>query len=91
MVDRTAELDLAMGAGLKRVEENEAQTVILQRRAIRVAEALPMGTLITKEHLTVLRPCPVDGLPPFAIDQVIGKTLGRDVNKGEHLTWIDLK
>jgi len=91
MVERTKELDLALGTGLKKVEENEAQTVVLQRRAIRTVSDLAKGTIITKEHLTVLRPCPVDGLPPFELDKVIGKVLDRDVNKGEHLKWTDLK
>src|SRR5205823_7586903 len=32
MVDRTRELELALGNGIKRIEDNEQQTVVLQRR-----------------------------------------------------------
>src|SRR5262249_53339138 len=36
MVDRTRELEAALGTGVKRVEENERETVVLQRRSIRL-------------------------------------------------------
>lgn len=91
MVDRTRELEYALGNGIKRVEENESQTVILQRRAIRMVSGLVKGTVIQKEHLEVLRPCPVDALPPYMMDNVIGRTLRRDVRHGEHLKWTDLE
>jgi len=90
MVDRTRELENALGTGVKRVEENEKETVVLQRRAIRVRTALPAATTLTSEHLTVLRPCPTDGLPPHQIGNLIGRRLRRSVAVGEHLRWTDL-
>lgn len=90
MVDRTRELENAMGNGIKKVEDNESQTVMLQRRAIRLAASLPEGTLIQREHLDVLRPCPSDGLPPYLIDTVVGKKLRHDMKYGEHIKWSDL-
>jgi len=90
MVDRTRELENALGNGIKKVEENEAQTVILQRRAIRLSSNLPMGTVIQREHLEVLRPCPSDGLPPYEMNKVIGKKLRHDKKHGEHIQWTDL-
>ena len=36
MVDATRKLELAMGDGNKRVEKNELETVVLQRRSIRL-------------------------------------------------------
>jgi len=91
MVDRTRELENAMGNRVKKVEENEAQTVVLQRRAIRLGSNLPMGTLIQREHLDVLRPCPGDGLPPYEINRVIGKKLRHDMSHGEYLKWTDIE
>jgi len=90
MVDRTRELENALGTGVKQVEENERETVVLQRRAIRVTSNLAAYTLLAKEHLTVLRPCPPDGVPPYCMDQLIGKRVRRDVSAGEYLRWIDL-
>lgn len=47
MVDRTRELELALGSPLKRVEANEVDTVVVQRRSLRFARDLPAGTVLT--------------------------------------------
>jgi len=90
MVDRTRELENALGTGVKQIEENERETVVLQRRAVRVNCNLATDAVLTKKHLTVLRPCPSDGVPPYCLDQLIGKRVKRDVSAGEYLRWIDL-
>lgn len=90
MVDRTRELELALGHGVKKVEDNERETAVLQRRAIRAKRDLKKGTLLGPEHLEVLRPCPEDGLPPYRLPEAMGKTLVRDLKFGEHLRWSDL-
>ena len=91
MVDRTRELENALGVGIKRVEDNEQETVVLQRRAIRMVTHLTAGSILSRDHLTVLRPCPKDALPPYRMDELIGKKLRRDISVGEHLRWIDLE
>jgi N-acetylneuraminate synthase len=91
MVDRTRELEDALGTSTKQVEENEKETVVLQRRSIRAREDLPAGTELSSNLLEVLRPCPADGLPPHGLDRVLGRTLIRDLKAGEHVRWIDLK
>ena len=90
MVDRTRELEAAMGDGVKRIEGNETGTVIIQRRSIRTREDVPSGTVLTRDMLEVLRPCPEDGLPPYLMEDVIGRKLNRNLNAGEHLRWTDL-
>jgi N-acetylneuraminate synthase len=91
MVHRTRELENALGNGVKKVEENESETVVLQRRAVRLASDLAKDTVIREEHLEVLRPCPADGLPPYEMPKVIGKSLRHSMKKGEHIRWTDLK
>lgn len=91
MVNRTRELENALGVGIKQVEGNEQETVVLQRRAIRMTTNLTAGSILSHDHLTVLRPCPKDGLPPYRIGELIGKQLRCDINLGEHLRWIDLE
>lgn len=91
MVDRTRELEYAMGHGVKKVEENESQTVVLQRRSLRTARDLIEGEVVEKKDIEVLRPCPVDGLPPYRIDEVIGKKLRYPKSKGEHIRLSDLE
>jgi sialic acid synthase SpsE len=90
MVNATRELERAMGNGIKRVEANERQTVILQRRSIRTKTDLPAGTVLSKAHLTVLRPCPADAIAPGDMDEVIGHKLVRALKSGEHVKWNDL-
>ncbi len=91
MVDRTRELENALGQGNKKVENNEKETYILQRRSIRLSRDKYSGSEIKEEDLEFLRPCPADGLPPYEIKNIIGKRLLIDKKYGEHLRWIDLK
>lgn len=91
MVDRTRELENALGVGIKQVEDNEKETVVLQRRAIRMATNLAAGSILTRDHLAVLRPCPADGLPPYRMKELVGKQIKRNISAGEHLRWVDIK
>lgn len=90
MVDRTRELENALGDGVKQVEANEAETVILQRRSIRAARNIESGSVLSREDFTVLRPCPRDGISPNQLDSLIGKRASRAVKSGEHLRWSDI-
>ncbi len=90
MVERTRELENALGTGVKRVEDNERETVVLQRRCVRARTALRAGQVVGRDQLEVLRPCPPDGLEPYRIGELLGRRLRRDMAAGEHLTWLDL-
>lgn len=91
MVERTRELENALGTGIKGVEDNESQTVILQRRAIRLARDMVAGEVIQTNDLEVLRPCPVDGLPPYRMDEVVGKKLRKAKVFGDYLKISDIE
>lgn len=90
MVDRTRELEASLGDGQKKIEENERETAILQRRCIRVSRDLEMDTLLCEDDLIMLRPCPADGIAPFEFRKLVGKRLKRGVSSGEHLKWDDV-
>ena len=87
MVDRTRELEQALGQTVKIVEANEIDTVVVQRRCLRVATDLKKGTFLTREMLDVLRPAPKNGIFPYDIDKVIGMKLTIDLFAGDHLRW----
>lgn len=91
MVDRTRELERSLGHGIKRIEDNEMDTVVVQRRSIRTIRDIPKGTLITEDDLCFLRPCPEDALAPDEVSRVLGCVVNRDMKSGEHLKWSDLK
>ena len=79
MVDRANELDLALGDGEKKVEANEADTAIVQRRALRYTKDLEAGSVITNEDIIAVRPIPINGIPPYKDGLVIGKYLKNSV------------
>jgi N-acetylneuraminate synthase len=90
MVNCTRELEYALGSNIKKVEDNEKETVILQRRSIRLSKNLSKGDVITSDVVEFLRPCPDDALPPYCFDKVVGRTINNSVKKGECLYWKDL-
>ncbi len=91
MVERTRELEAALGPEDKRVMDNETETVVLQRRALRTSRALSAGTSLKQEHLISLRPCPDDALPPYRLTDVVGRVLCRDLPDGECVRFEDLE
>ena len=80
----------ALGDGIKRVEENEKDTVIVQRRSIKAAQHLRAGHTLTKSDFEFLRPCSTDGLEPYKLDQLIGKKLISEVEKGLEIKLSDI-
>ena len=91
MVDRSRELECSLGVGIKKVEDNERETVILQRRSIRLKTDLREGAKLTKDSLTVLRPCPDGALPPYELKNVVGRQLKKQMKRGDCLRWSDIK
>ncbi len=90
MVDRTRELEYAMGDGNKVVEPNERDTVVIQRRSLRATRDLRTGETIEPDDLEALRPAPRDAIFPFDIGRVIGRKLTRDISKGDYPKWTDV-
>ena len=62
----------------------EAEMVKLRRSLYVVAE-VPAGAVLTADHVRSIRPG--GGLPPAAIDQVLGRRAARDLAFGEPLDW----
>lgn len=85
MVESTRYLEASMGSKIKKVEENEEETVILQRRAIRVIKNLKEGDKLDGSHIEFQRPCPDDAIDINAVDKLINKKLDRDIDKGDYL------
>jgi len=83
MVDRTRELEAALGPEEKRVMDNELETVVLQRRAVRAAKEIKKGQAVFEADLTVLRPCPAGALPPHRLSEVLGRRARRGIEAGD--------
>jgi len=91
MVDATRELEYAMGGGIKKIEENEQETVVLQRRCLRSSKDLRVGEIITEDMIEILRPAPKDSIVPYRIDEIIGRTLVNDIVAGDIFRWSDVR
>jgi len=87
MVERTRELQAALGSPDKFVAGNERDTVVVQRRCVRAARDIAAGTVLTRELLDVLRPAPRDAIMPFELAEVVGRRTAQALRSGEHLVW----
>ena len=91
MVERTRELESALGSPLKFLVENERETVVVQRRSLRAVYDLKAGTILSAEMLEALRPAPADAVMPHQRTAVVGKKLARDLPAGEAVKWTMLR
>ena len=90
MVDRTRELERALGSPDKRVADNESETVVLQRRCMRASRDISAGEIVTRDMIDMLRPAPADSIKPYELDSVVGSVTVVDIPFGERFTWRDL-
>ncbi len=89
MVDETRILESALGDGKKKLESNEEQAQIVQRRALRFSRELKKDAIISQQDLIALRPIPADGISPMDTDKILGKRLVRDVSADELVRYSD--
>jgi sialic acid synthase SpsE len=90
MVDRTRELERAVGSADKMVGGNEKDTVIVQRRCLRAACDVPAGARLSREMIDVLRPATPGAIMPGEIGTVVGSHALVDIPMGKELRWTDL-
>ena len=91
MVDRTRELEAALGTDEKRIMDNERDSTVVQRRAIRAVRNLSVGEILTIQDLIPLRPCPADGLPPFRMTDLVGCRVAVDIPCGDVVNFSTLE
>ncbi|MDA3860339.1 MAG: N-acetylneuraminate synthase family protein [Melioribacteraceae bacterium] len=89
MVDSSVELFNALGDGIKRVEENEMQSVIVQRRSLRYDKDLEAKTIISERDIISLRPIKESNIEPYRINEIIGRTLNKKVFKDDAISFED--
>lgn len=87
MVDASMQLFNALGDGVKKIEQNEIDSVIVQQRAIYTKAPLKKGHILTKDDVFPLRPLKDGCIYPYEINKIIGKKLNRDIKQDECLKW----
>lgn len=81
----------ALGDGIKRIEENEKDTVCLQRRAVYTRKLIKKGSKILENDLYPLRPTKEGAVLPKDINLIIGKKVKREINQDTCLLWEDIE
>ncbi len=76
------------GDGVKRPAPSEATTRRNNRKSVVLARAARSGERLTREHLSVKRPG--YGIAPKHVAELIGRSLRRDLEVDDVLTWEDL-
>ena len=89
MVERTRRLEMSLGSPNKKIENNEMETAILQRRSYRLTKDLSDGQIIKKSDVIALRPCPKDAYP--LNENIIGKRLNKDKKLNDYIKYNDFQ
>ncbi len=76
------------GDGVKRPADSEAGTRRNNRKSIVLEKALAAGEKITAAHIAIKRPG--YGIPPKHFDELIGRSVRRDMTAENVLNWEDL-
>lgn len=90
MVNRTRELEYALGDGMKKIEKNEVDTVVIQRRSLYLKRDMKIGEKLTFDDIDELRPAPSNAYFPYEIEKCLDKTLLVDKFAGDCLYKGDL-
>tara|TARA_B100002019_G_C21235161_1_gene582300 strand:+ start:217 stop:1269 length:1053 start_codon:yes stop_codon:yes gene_type:complete len=87
MVDLSRQLVDTLGDGKKKVEENELNAYVVQRRSCVALNDLAAGHVICREDIQFLRPCPEGAVQPYEYENIIGKRLKKALQKNQSFRW----
>jgi N,N'-diacetyllegionaminate synthase len=89
LVRQIRDVEAALGSPVKQPAPSELPVRELVRRSVTAIKPLPAGTVITGEHVALLRPG--NGIAPRELKSVIGRAAARDIPGGTTLNWSDLQ
>lgn len=76
---------VALGDGVKRIYPSEADALRKMGKKLVAARELVAGQVLTAADIAIKSPG--DGLPPYEIERVIGKTLRYNLKKDDNITF----
>jgi len=86
MIEVTRELEFSLGDGIKKVEINEQDARIVQRRSICAKKTIKAGSTVNESDFLYLRPAIDGSYHPYEKDKLIGKTVFKDVSPYQSFT-----
>jgi sialic acid synthase SpsE len=91
MIKSSRELELSLGDGEKKIEKNEKQSVIVQRRGAWLTKDKKKNEKLYIEDCKFLRPCPKNSISIFDINKYLGKKFKKNLKENSLLTSSCLK
>ena len=91
MVNRSIELWRSLGSEVKKVESNEFESHLIQRRGAFLTKEVLSGEIIDIDKVEFLRPIDRNGISPYEFNNVIGKRINKDIDRGNQLLWSDIE
>ena len=89
MVESIRNIESAiLGDGIKRPSQSEKKNITIARKSIHLAHDIEKGSIIKESDVVPLRPG--DGISAMQWNEVIGKTVVRDMKKFDKLNWSDI-
>jgi N-acetylneuraminate synthase len=88
MVDRVRHFERTLGDGVKKVQDNEQETHIIQRRAWYATRDIERGQRLEREDIIALRPCSREMVP--ASMDIVGDIALYDIKAKAPIWYIDL-
>ena len=83
MVVESRRLEKSLGDGIKKIEKNEKNSFIVQRRGVYAKKKIKKNQELKKEMIEFLRPYLKGSISPFEIDNYLGKKFKKDLKKHE--------
>lgn len=88
LVDAIRAFELMRGNGVKRPADSEKTTRRNNRKSLVLTQAVKAGDRLTADHVAIKRPG--YGIQPRFYEQVLGRSVGRDLDADAVLNWSDL-
>ncbi len=85
MIESIRMVESALGDGIKRPRDAEANTREIARRSLVAVEPLEAGTILQPQHLIARRPG--TAISPTELERVLGRILAKPLISDELLTW----
>ncbi|MCZ2127912.1 MAG: N-acetylneuraminate synthase family protein [Anaerolineales bacterium] len=80
---------IALGDGEKRIYPSEVEPIHKMGKKLVAARDLPAGRVLTRADVAIKSPS--DGIPPYELDNVVGKTLVSALAEDENFSFENLK
>lgn len=87
LVNKTRNIEMALGSPVKKLASSEQKALLYARRSLVSAKSICKGQVVDNDDIAIKRPG--TGIPPKYLDLIIGCQALRDIPEDEVLQWND--